>query len=401
MNYMSNSQHLSIEGADWEDTIDFDKLRKDRAENVRKSMRKHDVDAVFVLKPENVRYICGGRGVQPEFWFADYCLFPVEDEPIYYALGGDLERSKSTMSWMKSRIRPAISIEHVVPNRDELSRKVVTEILNELKGIKKSTFKVAVDVLNYPLVAAFENAGIEICDGEKVMVDSRTVKTIEEVALIRRACRINDIAMYHCFQTMKPGMSERQLSAELISVLRVLGSEGWQRGIVTSGENLVPFRRIVGGSDKLIMPSDLVLIDSHHMAMGYHSDQARTYVCGGHANENMKKAHKIAYDSLYSGIKMLKVGNKPRDVLSVWDDTSDWSSFTVNFGHGIGISGHDAPLITSHVKDEPTVFSPNMVINLETFATVQKYAVRLEEVVLITDSGPEVITSVPFDDQLM
>jgi len=78
---------------DWQEQVNFDRMRKERLEKVREVMRKRDLEAIIAFLPDNIRYITGARGIAvPKVW--RYCVLVREEEPILFELGGDMGRVK-------------------------------------------------------------------------------------------------------------------------------------------------------------------------------------------------------------------------------------------------------------------------------------------------------------------
>jgi Xaa-Pro aminopeptidase len=197
------------------------------------------------------------------------------------------------------------------------------------------------------------------------------------------------------------------VGAELIYIMRKYGCDvpnDGIRGIVASGERVNPYCRTVGGTDKIIRPNELMVIDSHMSFMGYHVDYTRTFLSSGKATKEMKEVNKRNLDYLYSGIEKVKPGNTTADVYRAWKKNmpSDWSRFTLDFGHGIGATGHEAPWVTEASEESPHVFEKNMAMAFETYIPGGPgIASRIEENLVITDTGYEIISLCPHDERLV
>jgi Xaa-Pro dipeptidase len=253
-----------------------------------------------------------------------------------------------------------------------------------------------------------KKAKVTVVDAETIVLDARMVKTDDEVVLVKYAAAINDSALYHCIYKLdKPGLREWDVSADLLHIVRKYGCDvpnDGIRGIVASGERVNPYCRTVGGTDKIIRPKELMVIDSHISFMGYHVDYTRTFMASGKPTQEMIDVNKRNLEYLYSGIEKVKPGNTTFDVYSAWKKNmpSDWSRFTLDFGHGIGATGHEAPWVTEASEQSPTVFEKNMTMAFETYIPGGPgIASRIEENLVITDTGYEIISLCPHDPKLV
>jgi Xaa-Pro aminopeptidase len=233
------------------------------------------------------------------------------------------------------------------------------------------------------------------------------VKTDDEIVLLKHAAAINDAGLYHAIYRLdKPGLREWDVHAEYIYIMRKNGCDvpnDGIRGICASGERVNPYCRVSGGTDKIIRPAELIVIDSHMSFMGYHVDYTRTFMSSGKPTQEMIDVNKRNLEYLYSGIREIKPGKTTADVAVAWDKgmPKDWSRFTLDFGHGIGATGHEAPWITEASKESPVEFVPNMALALETYIPGGPgVASRIEENLVITETGYEVISLCPHDPKL-
>ena len=134
------------------------------------------------------------------------------------------------------------------------------------------------------------------------------------------------------------------------------------------------------------------------------TDYTRTFLSSGKATKEMKEVNKRNLDYLYSGIEKVKPGNTTADVYRAWKKNmpSDWSRFTLDFGHGIGATGHEAPWVTEASEESPHVFEKNMAMAFETYIPGGPgIASRIEENLVITDTGYEIISLCPHDERLV
>jgi len=187
-------------------------------------------------------------------------------------------------------------------------------------------------------------------------------------------------------------------------MIRVLAGQGcdWVRGICAAGEHTNPYWRIFG-TDKVLARGDLVIIDRVHSLNGYACDYVRTFLCGDRATEGQKRAYRECHRQLYAAINMIKPGNTTAQVAEKLGEKEDYSEITIKYGHGMGLDAHEHPHITFLSKKQPVTFKPNMVFAVETYVPDDegKQGVRLEENLIVTEKGYEIISKYPFEEKLL
>ncbi len=137
--------------------------------------------------------------------------------------------------------------------------------------------------------------------------------------------------------------------------------------------------------------------------MGYHTCVVRTFLNGTKATKEQKKYYREAYDSLYASINAVKAGVTTDKVAEALPK-GDWSNYSLNIGHGLGLVVHETPsIVEAYSKSCPTEIKENMYIALETYAgdPVSEQGVRLEENLVVTKEGYEIFSRYPFDEKLL
>jgi len=213
---------------------------------------------------------------------------------------------------------------------------------------------------------------------------------------------MNDAGLYACRQMIRPGAREYDVSASLIETVRKLGADWYIRGVVCSGEHTSPQYKTVGGTDRIIQPNDLVLIDAAHAYMSYWSDVARVFICEDRPTPIQREVYKWCHEALMAGLEKVKPGNTTADVVICWKDMQRRAPVSfVGVGHGIGTTLHEIPIVHEPSLAAPTVFAPGMVIALEVYASRDRQGVRLEDNLIITEEGHEVISKFPYEEAFL
>lgn len=223
------------------------------------------------------------------------------------------------------------------------------------------------------------------------------IKTEDEIECCRQAIALAEPCFDAAQRMMRPGVRERDIQAEMANILHRYGAEGY--AVVASGDHTNPYwRRTL--NDRQLRPGDLVIIDRIHQLNGYPSDYVRTFLVGDHVTSKQQELHKACYEYMYSAIDIVKPGVTTAEVADKLHEADDYSEFTLQFGHGIGLAVHEAPYITLMSKFDPVPLEQNMVLAIETYVGEGSQGVRLEENLLVTADGYEILSLAPYDAKL-
>lgn len=220
----------------------------------------------------------------------------------------------------------------------------------------------------------------------------RAIKSPEEIEMIRRAAAIADEAMTKVFQTVKKGMTEAEVSSYAEYVMKTEGAEGASfEPFLMSGENAWLPQRL--SSQKKLKEGELMILDLGAIYGGYCSDLTRTFGLGD-LTRAQEKIFKVALKAQQAAIAAIKPGVKAAEVDGIAREIIERDGFGGYFphlsGHGVGLSIHESPIIDRSVE---TFLSPGMVTTIEPgiyFPGVG--AARIEDMVLITETGHELLT---------
>ena len=389
---MTNTQF----GVDWEQRVNFTRLREDRLGKTRRAMEQFELDALLLFKPPNIRYATGARGVESYWDISECALVLLENNPtVYLSAGIGLDAP-----WLEDHLRPARNLHGEGEEGEKTNRKFVEEISDLLSGVKGR--RLGVDILYMSIHKPLVEAGFEVLDAGPTLTQARILKTPDEIALLKVAAAMNDAGLYAARESIHPGAREFDVSASLLDALRSLGSDWYIRGVICSGDHTSPQYKTVGGTDRIIQPGDLVLVDSVHSYMSYWSDVARTFLCGDKPSSVQRNIYSRCHDMLLEGVELVKPGNTTADVVERWQEIKSTSPVHVTgVGHGIGTTLHEIPIVHDPALETPTEFVPGMVVALEVYASQEKEGVRLEQNLVVTDEGYEIISKLPFEENLL
>jgi len=296
---------------DWQEQVNFDRMRKERLEKVREVMRKRDLEAIIAFLPDNIRYITGARGIAvPKVW--RYCVLVREEEPILFELGGDMGRVKENAPWLEGRIFPSIPVHFASNEGTKAWAKAIKEILER----SKAKGKLGLDSVSFRVMKALEAEGLSFVDGGPIMMEARVIKTQDELKCLRISVGTAEVAFAIATEMIKPGVRDCDVQAEMSRALNSIGCETLF-GVFASGEHTNPYWRCFL-TDRRIRKGDLVIIDKVHYYNGYGCDYVRTFLCGDKATPAQKDLYKKCLDYLYEGIDEVKPGNTTGDVAQKW-----------------------------------------------------------------------------------
>jgi Xaa-Pro aminopeptidase len=239
------------------------------------------------------------------------------------------------------------------------------------------------------------------------MQDVRKLKTQDEVTLLNTACAMVDAAYEELFRTMRPGFRENDCVALVNKVLYELGSEHVEGVNAISGERCSPHPHVF--TDRMLRPGDPAYFDILHAYNGYRTCYYRTFAIGS-ASRALVDAYKRARDLLDHAISLIRPGVTTADVVSVWPKAEEFgfadeeAAFALQYGHGVGLSIWEKPIFSRLVSfDYPETIEQGMVFALETFwpASDGWSAARIEEQLVVTADGAEVITRFPAEELLV
>jgi Xaa-Pro aminopeptidase len=263
-----------------------------------------------------------------------------------------------------------------------------------------------VDVIELPVLEALQNEGISVVDGQALLQDVRKIKTVDELSLLSTACAMVDGAYEELFRALRPGMRENECVGLVNKVLYDLGSEHVEGVNAISGERCSPHPHVF--TDRMLRPGDPAYFDILHAYNGYRTCYYRTFAVGS-ASPALVDAYKRARDFLDQALAMIRPGVTTADVVALWPKAHEFgfadeeAAFALQYGHGVGLSIWEKPIFSRLVSfDHPEVIEEGMVFALETFwpATDGWSAARIEEQLIVTADGCEVITRFPAE-QLM
>jgi Xaa-Pro aminopeptidase len=394
---------------DWEQRIDFDRLRRERLVRVKSMLAHSEMGALLCFDMNNVRYITATHiGSWAQDKVSRFALLPQNDEPIMWDFGSAARHHQLNCPWLGDRSRAGIpllrgAMSPEMGRAEAVAKKIVVEL--EQRGLLREP--VGIDIVEPPILFELQKLGVNVVDGQQLMSDVRVIKTVDEISLLNMSAMMVDAAYEELYQAMRPGFSENQAVGLASKVLYDLGSEYVEGVNAISGERCSPHPHVF--SDRVLRPGDPVYYDILHSYMGYRTCYYRSFAIG-YASPALNDAYRRCRDYLDAAIELVRPGRTTAEIASVWPKAQEFgfpneeAAFGLQFGHGIGLAIWEKPVISRLVSlDHSHEIKPGMVFALETFWPSKDgwSAARIEEEIVVTEKGHEVITRFPAEKLLI
>jgi Xaa-Pro aminopeptidase len=394
---------------DWEQRVDFERLRRERLARVKRLLAESQLGALLCFDMNNIRYI---TATHIGTWAIDklnrFTLLPQGDEPILWDFGSAARHHQLYCPWLGERSRPGIStlrgaLGPEVGQAEDVARKVRVEL--EQRGLMGEP--IGVDVVEVPVLLALQAEGIDVLDGQQLMQQARVIKTEDEITLLNSACMMADAAYEELYRAMRPGIKESECVGLVSKVLYDLGSEHVEGVNAISGERCSPHPHVF--SDRVLRPGDPAYFDILHAHMGYRTCYYRTFVVGSGSRAQVDAYQRCRY-YLDAAIDLIRPGALTSEVVEVWPRAQEFgfdseeAAFALQYGHGVGLSIWEKPIFSRLVSlEHPETIEEGMVFALETFwpASDGWSAARIEEQLVVTATGCEVITRFPAENLMV
>lgn len=395
---------------DWEARVDYQRLRQERLERVNQQLESSELGALLSFDMNNTRYI---TATHIGTWAIDkltrFSLLPRGSLPLVWDFGSAARHHQLYCPWLgEERSRPGIAtmrggFDPAAGRAEEVARKIRVEL--QERGLEKDP--VGVDLVEIPILRALEREGLQVVDGQQLMQRARMIKTQDEITLLSTACAMVDAAYDRLYSRLRPGIRENECVGVVAKTLYDLGSEHVEGVNAISGERANPHPHVY--SDRMLRPGDPAYFDILHAVNGYRTCYYRTFAVGS-ASPALVDAYRRCRDLIDQAIAKVRPGATTGEVVSVWPRAQEFgfpneeAAFGLQFGHGVGLSIWEKPIFSHLVSDDhPEELKEGMVFALETFwpSTDGWTAARIEEELVVTATGCEVITRFPAEQLLV
>ncbi len=389
---------------DFERRVDMDRLREYRLSRAMGALEASGLGALLVFDNNNIRYL---TGVAIGEWTRDklcrYALYTRTGELFLWDFGSAAVHHRMYCPWLKPEhcIASYTTMRGATAPEAGLVAKAVAEIKGILADTGVAGEPVGVDFAELPTFFELQRQGIEVRDGQQVMLDARQLKSTDEIALLSTAAAMVDGVYQDITAALKPGVRENEIVALANKRLYEMGSDDVESINAVSGERCNPHPH--NFSDRMIRPGEQAFFDIMHSFNGYRTCYYRTFSVGS-STQAQRDAYARASEWMTAALEAIKPGVSTDQIAMLWPTAEEIglpdekTAFGLQFGHGLGLALHERPIISRLSSlDAPMEISKGMVFAVETYCPASDgvSAARLEEEVVVVDGGVQIITRFP------
>ncbi len=392
---------------DFEQRVDFRRLHDYRLARVRAALAASGLGALLSFDQHNIRYTTStviGEWARDKL--TRYSLLTGNGDPYIWDFGSAAKHHRLHAPWLhQDHCRAGLlGMRGAVGSDLALFREAAQEIKAILQTEGVAGMPLGVDVVEPPMLFELQRLGIEVRDGQQVMLQAREVKSIDEITLLNMAAAMVDGVYQDLAEALKPGVRESQIVAMATARLYEMGSDCVEAINSISGERCSPHPH--NFTDRLIRPGDQAFFDVIQSFMGYRTCYYRTFGVG-RATDPQRTAYRKAREWMDRAIELIKPGmgsDKIADAFPRAEEigfASEMDAFGLNFCHGLGLGLHERPVISRlNSYREPIELKVGMVFAVETYCPASDgfSAARIEEEVVLTPKGPQIISLYPADE---
>ena len=394
--------------ADWQERINVERMRRERQKKARQVMKKHGVAAILAAGAPNTRYLTGLRGAEflPQLW---YVLFFAEHDPVAFLHAGWYHNYPQEAPWIKHwRLARNWVIEGCGPEATEKEAALLADgIYQELAERKLLGEKLAVVGFEATANQALTAKGLKTVKGWPLMLEATKTKTVDEINCLKMAYAITDNAWNKVWEILKPGADEVWVSHQAMLAAYDAGADTVPRGHMHTGPT--NFERGIDHTGRIVQFGDLAYAAFCGVGYnGYNTCYYRTFSVGKEPDRKVKDWYKQIVERLDGVIEAIKPGATTADAAKHFPPASKWGYkdeaevLTMEIGHGIGMYHYGYPIINRQWSlEHPQVFEAGMTIAVESREGEPGIGVRLEDAVVVTETGAELIDHWPRDEILV
>jgi Xaa-Pro aminopeptidase len=393
--------HMSV---DYEERVNFDRLRSYRLGRAKASLESTECGAFLLFDFYNIRYttqtwIGGALGDK----MTRYALLTRDGDPMLWDFGSAVKHHKLFSPWLKpDDCRPGmLGLRGAVAPSAGLMESAVREIRGLLEDAGVAHLPVGVDIIEPPFLFEMQRQGLRVVDAQQYMLDARQIKSGDEIMLLNQAAAMVDGVYQDIAEALKPGVRENEIVALANKRLYEMGSDQVEAVNAISGDRCNPHPH--NFTDRLIRPGDQAFFDIIHSFNGYRTCYYRTFAVGS-STVSQRDAYAQAREWMDAAIATVRAGVGTDEIARVWPRATDFgfdnelAAFGLQFGHGLGLGLHERPIISRlNSLDNPVEIQAGMVFALETYCPASDgfSAARIEEEIVVTPTGTHILTKFP------
>src|SRR3989442_1584881 len=392
---------------DFEERVDFKRLHAYRLGRARQALARSGLGAVLVCDKYTIRYLSGT--VIGE-WARDKstrcCWLTGTGEPWVWDFGSAARHHRLYAPQIPERqsLAGMVGMRGAVSPKAGLFRRAAEEIRDILKTEVVAGMPLGIDLVEPPFLFALQELGVEVRDGQQVMLEARMLKSQDELTLLNMAAAMVDGVYQDIFEALKPGARENEIVALANKRLYEMGSDNVEAINAISGERCSPHPH--NFTDRIIRPGDQAFFDIIMSFIGYRTRYYRTFSVGK-ATKPQLVAYKKAREWMDEAIALIKPGVTTDKVARAFPKAqeigfeSEMAAFGLNFCHAIGLGLPEPPIISRlNSFDDPMELQAGLMLSAvnDCPATDGMSAARIGEEGIVTPSGAQIITLFPAEE---
>lgn len=380
-------------------------LRAERLARLRGQMRAADLPVLLLTDPINLRYATGSRNMQ--VWtlhnLCRYALVAAEGPLVLYELpsSAHLSRGLETID----EIRPSLAWDYMAvgPRGEEMARRLAAELADFVRRYGED--RIAIDRADLALLEALSALNVRAVDGKGLMERTRAIKSKAEVASFVASLRTTEAAIGELRAALRPGLREQEAFAVLVAGSLKRGGEYPETRLLTAGPRTNPWFQ--ESSDRQMQAGELVSFDTDLIGPGgWYTDLSRSFLVGeGRPSDEQRRLYDLARRQIEHNTALLRPGESflalTEKAFRLPDDCLP--NRYADIAHGCGLAV-EFPLLWYAEDAEwgayDGLLEAGMIVCVESYvgAVGGREGVKLEDPVLITESGPRVLSSYPLED---
>jgi len=392
---------------DFEERVDFRRLHAYRLARVRQALAPSGLGALLCFDQHNIRYTTGtviGEWARDKL--TRWSLLAGAGHPYVWDFGSAAKHHRLHAPWLEAThcLAGMVGLRGAVSPKAELFRSAAAEIKAILVAEGVAGMPLGIDLVEPPFLFELQRLGLEIRDGQQVMLDARQIKSADEITLLNMAAAMGDGVYQDIAEALKPGVRENEIVALASKRLYEMGSDCVEAINAISGERCSPHPH--NFTDRMIRPGDQAFFDIIQSFVGYRTCYYRTFNVG-RATRAQVDAYRKAREWMDKAIATLKPGVATDRIARCFPRAqeigfaSEMEAFGLNFCHGLGLGLHERPIISRlNSLDDPMELEAGMVFAVETYCPAGDgiSAARIEEEVVLTPAGASIITLYPAEE---
>jgi len=395
--------------------INFERMRNERPIKAKKVLKEKGIPAIVVTGEPNVRYLTGfsWSEFQP---FLSYALFFAEHDPIVFAHAGSYHQMEDQAPWISNwRIARSWLQSICGPEAAWSEAKLFAqEIHQELQDRGLAGEKLGIVGFEDLAREALREEGLTVVNGWPLLLEATKTKTQDEINCHKMAASFCTSGWQRVLELLKPGVDKEAVAQEVRGTMAAAGA-GTPFCAITAGP--LSFERIVTHVTRRVEYGDLVYVPLCSTSyVGYSACLYRSFKVGTKPTPKEKDWYKQVKDRIDAAIDATKPGASTADIAKAFPPASKWGYkdeaevLSVEIGHGIGLVSlapanvhYNYPVINRQWSlENPQIIEEGMVIAYESLEGEHRVGgARLENTVVVTKDGAEIIDHFPRDEILV